>query len=798
MTQKPLEQDDIMPRGWRAWLINGTLPIIAAIFLFGIVLTYIQLSRNYEQLVERTALQHAAVYSHTLDKFRALYATEVVETARNAGLLITHDYLTEPNAIPLPVTLTRELEREFAAPGSGTQTKMYSPMPFPWRQKEGGLKDDFAKDAWNALNQNPNEPFYRVESYDGVPSMRYAIAETLKPQCVSCHNDYEGSPKTDWKEGDVRGVLEVVYPLHNAETLSRRSIWETMGTLSPLLMIALALLGFATNQHRRWARTLQARVRAQEQALATKEENESLRTTIDSKSREQAQMLQSLPHGVLVLDADGEVQYANEKLNELLGGVFAEVWSGRSPRQGIAFVADTNDPYPTDELPSVMAMAGQSSAVMNLEWFDGERRIPLFVSATPIRNAHGEVSMAVVTVQDVSAQRQLEHTAQHAQRMQVLGRFAGEIAHDINNLLQVFTSSGTNLMRQERHKDHPVHVEGRRVYDAAQRGAKFTESLLALSRQRPLHMDVVNPNQVIDGMRDILRPLLKKNVRLTTELAPDLLNIRCESANLDQLLLNLAVNARDAMPEGGNLEISTQNVTIDASYAQAHELSLDAGDYVLLVVRDDGIGMDEPTRRRVFDPYYTTKIGGSGLGMSTCWNIVSKLGGQIRVESSPGNGARIYVYLPGVDEPVSDPASLSNIDLGPANETLIVVAEDDDVVRDSVVRELTAAGYVVLEAVDGRAALDLLETSAPDSVHLLVTDVVMPVMGGPELVQEAFALHPQLGVLFISGYTGYDDFPEGLGHADMLAKPFDPDTLIERVRNALARRANHMMQPEAP
>lgn len=795
-------------------LVNWALPLIALLFVVGMLLTYVQLSRNYALLVERTALQHAAVYSHTLDKFRALYASEVVDTARSAGLLITHDYLTEPNAIPLPITLTRGFEEQFAAPGSGTQTKMYSPLPFAWRQEEGGLKDEFARDAWNALNENPEEPYYRIETYEGVPAMRYAIAETLKPECVSCHNDYEGSPKTDWKVGDVRGVLEVVYPLHNAATLSRRSVWETMGTLTPMLLIALALLGFVTKQHRQWARTLQARVRAQEQALQARVENRDLRSTIDLqtrellRSREQLmtneqrllQMLESLPLGVLVLDAEGEVRYANDHIATLMGGgVFSRLWSGRED-DGTAFVADTDMPYPAQSLPSVAALRGVSSTVMDFEWFDGERRVPLLVSGAPILDGSGDVSMAIVAVQDITEQRQLERTAQQAQRMQAVGRLAGGVAHNFNNLLTAIVSCTTFAIRQL-DPDHPAYNDLRQVFAAARRGEGLTRQLLAFSRHRNVTRDVISPNQLVGSVEEMLRRLLGEQIVLRTDLSEDLLNVRCESDTLDQVIVNLALNARDAMPRGGELQISTANVTIDAAFAADNGLDLEPGEYVCITVADDGTGMDEKTRRRIFEPFFSTKshAKGTGLGLSTCWNTVRKLGGELCAISVHGEGTQMKVYLPGVREAVTDKtvAPAHAVARRGQNERIVVVEDDEDV-RSSVVRTLQGEGYRVLEACDGREALDLCEVSPPDSIDLIVTDVVMPRMTGPQLACEAEKLHPGVKVLFISGYTD-DVFPTVVskGHIDLLQKPFEPELLARRVRDVLDREPDHL-QPQEP
>lgn len=907
------------PRGLGALLSRNALPGVALLFGLGLALTYAQLSHNQDILVQRTALQHAAVYSHTLDRFRALYADEVVDTARGAGLRISHDYLTEKDTIPLPITLSRRLEEDLKK--GGATTMLYSPFPFPWRRAEGGLRDDFARDAWKALNENPDEPFYRVERYGGVTSMRYAIAEKMQQRCVTCHNEYAGSPRRDWEAGDVRGVLEVVYPIEQAKSLAEGSVWETLGIMSPMLLLALAMLGLTTNQHRRWTFKLEERVMAQHRAqralersearyrtvletapdvililsrdgridfinrvedthyvratqgmsvfaymdeanaetmrdamnhaletgelwsyqiatdvqgerrwyssriqrlgvgdddrllvfstdvtskrraLRTMAENADLRSRVDAQTRELLrsrkallsneqrlfQVLESMPLGVLVLDRKGRTEYANDNAVELLGdSVLSGWWTGESIAAR-ACVAGTDEDYPVDDRPATRALRGESSTVIDLELHRGEEVIPLLVSGAPIFDEEGEVILAIVAVQDISEQKRLERQVYQAQRMQAVGRLAGGVAHDFNNLLTTIVSFGTFAMRRL-DPDDKSYRDLQQVLGAANRGGNLTRQLLAFSRHQSVNSHVVNVNDTVRAIDQMLRRLLGEHVELQTELRKSVKNIRIEAGALDQVLINLALNARDAMPGGGLLRIETDDVFVDEEYAREHELALAEGIYVCVSVSDDGTGMDEETKRQMFDPFFTTKGPGkgTGLGLSTCWGIAKKAGGQILVESEPGKGTTIQVYLPGVDAEVT----IEQQEFGPlttSGEERIVVAEDDESVRSLIVRTLKSAGYRVLEACDGEEAAEYCEVSPPGSIDLLLTDVVMPRLNGPDLAERVARTHPNVKVLYVSGYT--DDMIVDHGVVEkgivLLQKPFSPEILAQKVRDVL-------------
>ena len=781
-------------------LSRSIVPALAVLFCLGLTATYFQLQRNHDILIRRTAEQHAAVYSHTLDRFRELYATEVVETARKMDVRVTHDYLTEPNAIPLPITLSRQFE---ANPPAGVKTLMYSPFPFefPNEPVRKGLPDKFAEDAWKSLSDDPQTPFSRVEQMDGVPTLRYAIAEQMKEGCVTCHNDYVGSPKTDWQVGDVRGVLEVAYPLNQAASLAEGSIWETLGTLTPMMLLALVLLGITTRKHRNAMEALHNRMRAQERAQRTAAENENLRSRIGAqhdellKSRIELlgnehrvmQILESMPLGVLKIDRDGATKYANQHAVDLLGeeGVFSERWIDA---EELWFYPMTGEPYPVDALPAARALRGESTAAMQVEIHRNNQSIPAMVSGAPIYDAEGNVCFALVVVQDVTDEQRMAQQVRQAQRMQAMGRLAGGVAHDFNNVLTAIKGFGEYAL-EEIPQESEAHGDVQQMLDAAERGATLTAQLLSFARRAALNDNIIEPNVAIESMGQLLQRLVGDDVSIDTNLAGDLPNVRLGAGAFDQMLINFAVNAKDAMPDGGSFEIETMCVQLDEEHVRRLGLEIVPGEYVCLRVSDSGTGMDDDTRRQMFEPFFTTKVHGkgTGLGLSTCWGIARNAGGYIDVDSELGRGTTLSVFLPAIHDTVSEASQRKE---APRRTTAtILVAEDDDVVRDLIVRTLRRAGYEVIDASDGQKAWERINAEPAGTVDLVLTDVMMPNMNGGELGRRLAKEFPDIRVIYMSGYTDDAILDAGVlrSSVTLLHKPTDvsPEVLLAKVKDTL-------------
>ncbi|HEY2377219.1 MAG TPA: ATP-binding protein [Gemmatimonadaceae bacterium] len=406
--------------------------------------------------------------------------------------------------------------------------------------------------------------------------------------------------------------------------------------------------------------------------------------------------------------------------------------------------------------------------------------------------------------------RRSEETTRQAQKMEAIGRLAGGVAHDFNNLLTVI-GTYCELLRQGVEEGNARRADVDEIYNATVRAAALTNQLLTFSRKQLLQPKLLNLNDIVAGMQEMLRRLIDTGIRIETRAFPTLSTLRADPAQMEQVLLNLAVNARDAMPNGGLLRIETDEAFLDSAYAAAHP-GVSAGHYVLLSVGDTGLGMDDETRERIFEPFFTTKGQGegTGLGLATVYGIVQQSGGNIQVDSELGRGTTFRIYFPvatgeeGVPPRVVarrlTPLSVENTNAGAgqrrplgsegclrseAGETVLLV-EDGEALREVLQRVLEELGYRVLAAGDGEEAL-AVSASYEGSIHILVTDVVMPNLGGRELALELWRTRPETRVLFMSGYTEDAILHQGLRKTTVgfLGKPFRPDFLAAKVREML-------------
>jgi nitrogen-specific signal transduction histidine kinase/ActR/RegA family two-component response regulator len=392
--------------------------------------------------------------------------------------------------------------------------------------------------------------------------------------------------------------------------------------------------------------------------------------------------------------------------------------------------------------------------------------------------------------QDVTERHRLEEQLRQAQKMEAVGRLAGGIAHDFNNLLTVISGYTDFLLEMPLIPD-PAQESLREVQKAAERAAALTRQLLAFSRRQVLVAVVLDLNAVVTRMDRMLHRLIGEDVQLVSVLAPDLGLVRADSGQIEQVLLNLAINARDAMPRGGQLSLETRNLDVDLTASGSHG-DIPAGRYVVLTVRDNGCGMAESTRAQIFEPFFTTKGPGhgTGLGLATVYGIVKQSGGHIEVKSQLDAGTSFHIYLPRLTE-----AGVELTPIAPrgraegGTETLLLV-EDEDSVRALVREVLRQEGYTVLAACNGREGIELCEQSN-QPIDLVITDVVMPEMGGRELVGRLATLQPGIKCLFMSGYTDDSLLRQGIQSegASFLQKPFTPADLSRKVREALAPRS---------
>jgi PAS domain S-box-containing protein len=391
------------------------------------------------------------------------------------------------------------------------------------------------------------------------------------------------------------------------------------------------------------------------------------------------------------------------------------------------------------------------------------------------------------TFTDVTEQRQTEQRLRDAQRMETVGRLAGGVAHDFNNLLAIILSC-TEFAMDDLGDGEPLRDQLADIHQAASQAATLTRQLLAFSRRQVLQPHVIDLNGIVGGTEGMLRRLLGETIVLSVRLAPDLGKVMADPGQIEQVVMNLAVNARDAMTGGGTLTIETANIEVDDAIASQSD-GARPGPHVMIAVTDTGCGMDEKTRARIYEPFFTTKeLGkGTGLGLATVYGIVKQSGGTIRVQSQPGQGTTFTVLFPREFSTMAPGAPTPVIELrSAANETILLV-EDEELVRALTKKVLSRAGYNVLAAANGVEALRLCGLHL-GPVHLLLTDVIMPEMNGKELADRLVALHPDLRVLFMSGYTAETLFHDGglTPGTHFIGKPFSAADLRRAVREALA------------
>lgn len=491
-------------------------------------------------------------------------------------------------------------------------------------------------------------------------------------------------------------------------------------------------------------------------------------------------LIDLLPDGVAV-HQDGIVRMANQAGARLLGYDSPEEVIGRP---FLEFV------HPDDRavvLERVRRQLENGQTVPPLEERFLRRDgtvVPVEVSAGPFTLAGRPA--ALVVVRDISGRKRLEEQLRQAQKMQAVGRLAGGIAHDFNNLLTAINGYAELLLSMLRPGD-PLRSDVESILKAGQRAAMLTQQLLAFSRRQVMEMRVVNLNQVLTDMTAMLQRIIGEDIVLEFIPEAQLGHVRVDAGQMGQVVINLAVNAREAMPTGGRLTIETANVDLDETYA-AERIEVTPGRYVLLSVSDTGIGMSPKVRQHLFEPFFTTKEGGTGLGLATAYGIIKQFGGHIGVYSEEGRGTTFKIYLPRVDEPVEPyPEGISGPEWPRGDETVLVV-EDNEMVRRLALRVLRGQGYTALEATSGEEALEKAAMH-PGPIHLLLTDVVMPEMSGKELLGRLQQVRPGLRVLYMSGYTDNVIARHGMLEpgTPFIQKPFTPQALAHKVRAVLDR-----------
>jgi two-component system, cell cycle sensor histidine kinase and response regulator CckA len=417
--------------------------------------------------------------------------------------------------------------------------------------------------------------------------------------------------------------------------------------------------------------------------------------------------------------------------------------------------------------------------------------ITVRISGRAVASEDEPADVLEAIAEDITERRVLEDQFRQSQKMEAVGRLAGGIAHDFNNLLTV-VSGYSEVLLEQLPPANPLHAKAEAIQQASDRATTLTRQLLAFSRKQLLQLKVVDVNAIVEDMERLLRPLIGEDIELTTHLAPSIGCTRADAGQLEQVIMNLVVNAKDAMPHGGKISIKTASVTLDES-DRPENTFIKRGPYVMISVADTGQGMDRETQARIFEPFFTTKEKGkgTGLGLSTVYGIIKQSGGYVFVQSEPGRGTVFTMYFPRVDEP-SEALGITPATLAAAggSETILLV-EDEESVRQLIRETLESRGYQVLEAGNGHAALALAATRS-DTIDLVITDVVMPGLSGHELVQQLLAARPTTKVLYLSGHAEESVAGPLAPQAPkaFLQKPFTLQNLSRKVREVLGPAAN--------
>jgi PAS domain S-box-containing protein len=506
-------------------------------------------------------------------------------------------------------------------------------------------------------------------------------------------------------------------------------------------------------------------------------ERRKTRELRDSQNR-LALIVDSSQDAIIGKNLDGIITQWNRGAEQVYGYTAAEIIG-----KNVSVLCPPDRP---DEIPGVLEKIRQGQQV---EYFESVRmtkdgrRLNMSISVSPIYDLEGQVVGASAIGRDITAQKRIEDQLRQSQKMEAVGRLAGGVAHDFNNLLGIVTACA-ELLRRRVDIESLEYIDN--IREAANRGASLTRQLLAFGRRQPVQAQILDLNDRLREVSKLLKPLMGDDVEIVLPSRSTAAVVEADAGHLDQIVLNLAVNSRDAMPGGGKFIIETGVYDLDEAFAREH--SMTPGRYVMLAVSDNGTGMDEATRSRIFEPFFTTKESGkgSGLGLATVYGIVKQSRGHIWVYSELSHGTTFKIYLPSAEHKLGSGTEVQAEALPVRREGVtLLLAEDDAIMRKLTRKMLEEHGCKVLEAVDGEAALKVISQNST-RIDLILTDVVMKGMNGPELVLRLMDSHPEMKVVYMSGYTGELVAHQGLQSGiPLLEKPFTRAALLKIIDEAL-------------
>ncbi len=651
------------------------IPILVLLFFLATLAAVWHVSRLQTQLIESTAINDARLLSDALAEFRTLYTSEVVQTARQYGLEITHDYGTKENAIPLPATLSMLLGERLGEHNLGGKTALYSPYPFPWRQEQGGLRDQYREAAWQFLSQNPDKPFYQFIEQDGHKRLRYATADVMRPACVACHNSHPDTPKNDWRAGDLRGVLEVDLSLDQIVAQTQSDLKGTIAIFGAIALLGLIGIGSVISRLRRNSQELQQRVEERTAELA--ETSTHLQYLVDNSP---AIIYSAVPSG------DFTITFVSGNLYEVLG------YQPRDMLNEMNFWFEHIHPEDQADLiqrlPRLLAKGGQQSHDYRFRhrdghylWMHDTLRMVYDEAGTPLEllgsllDITERKSMEEAMRREKEEQRALIRELQEArdqllqnEKMAAIGQLAAGVAHEINNPIGYINSNLGTLQRYtddlialvEHYQAMEEAVEAnqpeavkqsralrekidfayikedlpdlvRESQEGAERVRRIVQDLKEFSHVDEAEWQWADLHQGLESTLNIVHNELKYKAEIHREYG-ELPQVECLASQVNQVFMNLLVNAAHAIEKSGTITLR--------SGCDEHEVWLEIG--------DSGKGIPADKLSHIFEPFYTTKpVGiGTGLGLSLSYSIIKKHHGRIEVESEVGKGSRFTIHLP--------------------------------------------------------------------------------------------------------------------------------------------------------
>ena len=762
-------------------LHERTILLLLMMFCLGAACLLWYVSHLQSNLITAMALQDASLYTQTLAEVRTLYTSEVVETVRKQGIEVTHDYTSHVGAIPLPVTLSMLLGKRIGAYEAGAQVRLYSAYPFPWRREESGLHDTFAQEAWDALRQNPHQPFSRFEEFQGRRSLRYATADLMRPSCVNCHNTHLASPKTDWQTGDVRGILEVILPLDTAVAQTRIGLQGTFALTAMMSILGLSGLALVIGRLRRSSVDLEQRASGLEREITERQRVEAILRESEEKYRH---IVNAAADAIISLDEHGLVCEFNHAAEQIFGFTKAELLG--KPLTPIM------PPHLRDMHTAGLQRYLTTGQRQLPRWHHIElpgctrdgREFPLEVSFSLLEA--GDKKFLTGVLRDITERKRVEaelHQAREAAEAatQAKSEFLANMSHELRTPMNAIIGFTRLVMRRSRDVLPPRQYENLdKILISAQHLLTLINDILDLSKIEAGRMEVHATRFALEPLiaecLHTVEPLVKsERLRLVQDLEADLPPLCTDQDKLQQILINLLSNAVKFTPAG--------TVTVMARH--------DAGQ-VTLTVTDTGIGIPENALERIFEEFRqvgnrtTQQYGGTGLGLSISRHLARLLGGEITVQSTDGVGSIFTMTLPlhyeGDPLTTHVPAKPASAALGiqPEPDRVVLCIDDDPDVIYLLQENLAEAGYRVVGATSGAEGLRQARELHPLAITL---DLLMPHRDGWQVLHDlkADTATRDLPVIVLS-IVDNKNLGYRLGAFDYLLKPFDREAILAALR----------------